>query len=211
MTTRVRLYSSECGQVRFSVETLTDAVQDLMVLKAIRALELNIEVWLGIGVNATNATVFDTDPEAARSLLRSPNYSPSIAGAIVGNEYILTERPSAESYAAIKSHIDRVSTALRPLSPGILIGGADTVANLDGQLRDGNMVLANIHAWWSGASGATAADDLRASFKSAVTDPLGTGSNVTSFIGETGWPVSLGAPMVNGNGVAADATQLNGA
>ena len=119
-----------------------------MVVKAIRALNLNdVTVYLGIGVNATNATVFDVDLQAAFALLSSPDYSPLVAGVIIGNEYVLTNKPSAESYATIKSRIDTVAAKLRPLSPSLLVGGADTIANLDGQLRDGNAVWANIHPW----------------------------------------------------------------
>lgn len=182
LSTRLRLYGADCGQ--------TD-----LVLNALQRTNVNMQVWLGIFIDGTDATYQRQLQETFDAIKKYG--TKNVAGITVGNEYILqantnnpATRPTAEAYV-IKQMADcRAQLKAQNFDKAIPVGTADAGSMVTLALSEGaEYVMANTHAFFSGINIGGAADWIAQYLVHDEPRFVAQASNKPTLLNaEVGWP-----------------------
>jgi exo-beta-1,3-glucanase (GH17 family) len=182
LTTRLRLYGADCGQ--------TD-----LVLNALQRTNVNMQVWLGIFIDGTDATYQRQLQETFDAIKKYGTRN--VAGITVGNEYILqantaspATRPTAEAYVIKQMADTRAKLKAQNFDKAIPVGTADAGSMITLALSEGaEYVMANTHAFFSGINIDGAADWIAQYLINDEPRFVAQASNKPTLLNaEVGWP-----------------------
>ncbi|KAG8772995.1 hypothetical protein FRC19_005969, partial [Serendipita sp. 401] len=180
LTTRLRLYGSDCNTTSLVLQAISDMKVDMKIYAAIY-LEPEEESY----------TRQKKILEDALAVYGTAN----VLGVAVGNEYILQAIQAGDttenSTARVVEKMNEVRTDLTALGYTLPVGTSDTGGTISQSLVDAaEFVFANIHPWFSGSTAETATEFADSQFVSA--EALATASTRTPspimYQGEFGWP-----------------------
>ncbi|RPB20518.1 glycoside hydrolase [Terfezia boudieri ATCC MYA-4762] len=191
LTTRVRLYGTDCNQAE-------------MVLDGIKTTGVDMKIWLGIWLDY-NATT------NARSLVHMydilDKYPASMfEGVVVGNEVLFREDMTA---SALSTVLKEVKTNLTAKGINLPIGTSDLGSNWDSSLASSvDVLMANIHPFFGGVA-AENASTWTMSFYDTNNLPKAKAASIRGMISEVGWPTEGGTLQGSVAGVDELNTFLN--
>jgi len=198
LTTRLRLYGADCGQ--------TDLVLNALVLT-----KVNMQVWLGIFIDGTAATLARQQNETFTAIQKYG--TANVAGITVGNEYILqantanpSTRPTAEAYVIQSMADTRTKLKAQGYDKAIPVGTADAGSMISVALSQGaEYVMANTHAFFAGVTIDGAADWIAQYLVNDEPRFVAQASNKPTLINaEVGWPTdAIAGGDLTANGSAA--------
>jgi len=190
LTTRVRLYGSDCNQ-------------SALVLEAIKQTKVNMEVFLGNYPEPNdNGTEYNQQKQAIVAAINTYG-TDHISGVTVGNEFMLdyltsngaTDPNGAVGQQAAQMLItwiqDMVSTLKSMnLSKHIPVGNSDAGSYFNTQVLEAvEYGMANDHPWFANVSIDQAAGWTYEFFEQTNVQPAAALTNKpTMYIAETGWP-----------------------
>ncbi|KAG8804903.1 hypothetical protein FRC17_005836 [Serendipita sp. 399] len=201
LTTRLRLYGSDCNTTSLVLQAISDLKVDLKVFAAIY-LEPEEESY----------TRQKTILENALATYGTAN----VLGIAVGNEYVFEALNDGDTSANATSRViekmNEVRTDLTALGYNLQVGTSDTGGTLSQTLVDAaDFVFANIHPWFGGSTveGATTSADAQfVNAQAYITASTRTPPPVL-YQGEIGWPSGSDTTgEVNGSGSAASVANL---
>ncbi|EST07417.1 Glycoside hydrolase, family 17 [Kalmanozyma brasiliensis GHG001] len=196
LTSRVRLYGSDCQTSQ-------------MVLEAIKQTKVDMTVFLAVWIDDNADTVqrqIDNVVDAVKTY-----GTDHIAGITVGNEYLL----NGGSVTTLLAHIAAVNTtvnALPNLGKYIPIGTADAGSMVSTQLATGaDYVMANVHPWFGGLPVDQAAGWI---YEYTNTNEPSTAllapNKPTLYVAEAGWPTGANqTSLMTYQGATAGIAELN--
>jgi glucan 1,3-beta-glucosidase len=192
LTTRIRLYGSDCRTAD-------------LVLEAINRTEVNMEVFLGIFLEAP-ATVSPANVELVYNRMMDANIAAiqkwgtrNVAGLTVGNEYILVQiqageaQATAEQFVVAKMADARAKLRALALDKPIPVGTADAGGLITRTLSEGSdYVFANVHSFF--AAGVTIANAATWTVDNLLNNEpasaLTASNKPTLYSAEVGWPTA---------------------
>ncbi|KAF8454795.1 glycoside hydrolase family 17 protein, partial [Terfezia claveryi] len=191
LTTRVRLYGTDCNQAE-------------MVLDGIKTTGVDMKIWLGIWLDY-NATT------NARSLVHMydilDKYPASMfEGVVVGNEVLFRKDMTAPALSTV---LREVKTNLTAKGINLPIGTSDLGSNWDSSLASSvDVLMANIHPFFGGVA-AVNATTWTMSFYDTNNLPKAKAAGIRGMISEVGWPTEGGTLQGSVAGVDELNTFLN--
>jgi exo-beta-1,3-glucanase (GH17 family) len=209
LTTRIRLYGADCNQ-------------SALVLDAIQQTKVNMTVFLGNYVIATdNNAAYNRQRDLIKEAIQTFG-TDHIDGVTVGNEFMLnylnangaTDPNSAignQGAALLKADIDDTRTMINgmSLSKHIPVGTSDAGSYFNTLvLEDVEYGLANVHPWFANVSIDIAAGWTASFFQETDVTPAAQLTNAPKmYIAETGWPTqsSDAGNSNNGPSIASEA------
>jgi exo-beta-1,3-glucanase (GH17 family) len=208
VTTRVRLYGSECNQTA-------------LVLNAVKLTKVDLQVYLGIYLTEDDSA-YQRQYAAVKQALTDYG-ADHVAGITVGNEYILNNMTAAgatdpsgpvglaaASFIATKVADVRSMVSSLNLGKNIPIGNSDAGSYLNLQLLQSvDYFMANVHPWFGQVGINNAAAWTWNFFQE---NDVSLGAQATNkpqmYIAETGWPTKSSDAQHASNG-ASDASEAN--
>ncbi|KAI0288814.1 glycoside hydrolase [Russula brevipes] len=210
LTTRLRLYGSECNQ-------------SAMVLEAIKQTKVNMQVFLGNYIEPDdNGTSYTRQRDVIVNVLKTYGVD-NILGVTVGNEFMLnylTAHGSADPNSAVGNQgaqqlvpyiQDMVKTlAALNLAKHLPVGNSDAGAFFNTQVLEAvEFGMANVHPWFGNVSIDLAAGWTYQFFEEQnVAAAAALSNRPTMYIAETGWP-SASSDAGNANNGASAASIAN--
>jgi exo-beta-1,3-glucanase (GH17 family) len=209
LTTRIRLYGADCNQ-------------SALVLDAIQQTKVNMTVFLGNYVIATdNNAAYNRQRDLIKEAIQTFG-TDHIDGVTVGNEFMLNylnangaTDPNGDignqGAALLKADIDDTRTMINgmSLSKHIPVGTSDAGSYFNTLvLEDVEYGLANVHPWFANVSIDIAAGWTASFFQETDVTPAAQLSNAPKmYIAETGWPTqsSDAGNSNNGPSIASEA------
>ncbi|KAG8817452.1 hypothetical protein FRC17_011222 [Serendipita sp. 399] len=190
LTTRIRLYGSDCNQTQ-------------LVLEAIKQTKVDMKVYVAIFVVVDDDSAYDRQKEALRDAIQTYGVD-HIEGVTVGNEFMLNyvNKYGGEGSGVTGAVGTRASTLLREKitdtrqmlrqmgHPNVPVGSADAGSYFNTDLmRAIDFGLSNIHAWFAPTTAAGATQWTNDFFRDnnlAAAEALSPSPRM--IIAETGWP-----------------------
>ncbi|SPO30541.1 uncharacterized protein UTRI_06471 [Ustilago trichophora] len=174
LTSRVRLYGSDCSTSQ-------------LVLEAIKQTKVDMQVFLAVWVD-DNAVTFQRQVDNVVDAVKQYG-TDHIAGITVGNEYLLNGGSVATLLARIAS-VNETIHALPNLGKRIPIGTADAGSMISTQLATGaDYVMANVHPWFGGLPVDQAAGWVyEYTNNNEPSTALLAPNKPTLYVAEAGWP-----------------------
>ncbi|KIY69725.1 glycoside hydrolase family 17 protein [Cylindrobasidium torrendii FP15055 ss-10] len=207
LTTRVRLYGSDCNQ-------------SAIVLEAIKQTKVDLQVYLGNYPTVDDDSVFTRQNDAIKQALQTYG-SDHVAGITVGNEVILNAvtassetdpNGSAGNAAGAKlvEYIADTRSMLKELNMDIPVGNSDAGSFFNDKVLEAvDYGLSNVHPWFAKTSIDDAAAWTWNFFQETNVEPASKLSNAPKmYIAETGWPTASVDTATKTNG-ASDASVAN--
>ncbi|KAF9223715.1 glycoside hydrolase family 17 protein [Gyrodon lividus] len=192
LTTNIRLYGADCNQ-------------SALVLAAIEATKVNMNVYLGnYPAVDDNGTAYQRQKGEIMSALQTYG-AEHVAGVTVGNEFILdyiTEAGQSDpngsagqqAAAMLIPWIQDTRTMLSSLNLGktIPVGNADAGSYFNTQVLEAvDYGMSNVHPWFANQSIQDAAGWTAEFFLTTNVDFAATlSNNPKMYIAETGWPTN---------------------
>ncbi|KAH9481343.1 Putative glucan endo-1,3-beta-glucosidase btgC [Psilocybe cubensis] len=188
LTTRIRLYGADCNQ-------------SALVLEAIKQTKVNMKVWLGNYVIATdNNAAYNRQRDTIKQAIQTYG-TDNIGGITVGNEFVLNfltngnQDPNSaqgdQAAAILVPDIQDTRAMLQSLGVSIPVGNSDAGSYFNNKILEAvDYGMANVHPWFADgvtvdASAAWTADF----FQNQDVDLANTLPNRPQmYIAETGWP-----------------------
>ncbi|KDQ19326.1 glycoside hydrolase family 17 protein [Botryobasidium botryosum FD-172 SS1] len=186
LTTRIRIYGADCNQTA-------------LVLQAIQDTKVDMQVYLGIYVDNTDAT-YTRQRDAIKQALQTYG-ADHVAGVTVGNEYMLnavgdagsaTGAAGVTAAAYLKTRIDDFRATLKALNlpKTIPVGTADAGSYFNTQLLSAvDYGMANIHPWFASVP---ADKGAQWTWQFLQDNDVNLAAQTTNkpkmYIAETGWP-----------------------
>ncbi|KAF8754281.1 glycosyl hydrolase 17 family [Rhizoctonia solani] len=211
LTTRIRLYGSDCNQTA-------------LVLQAIKDTKVDLEVFVGIYLADVNED--DAAYTRQRDLIKDAitTYGTDhIAGVSVGNEYILNSVTAAKEttatgtagLAAAAKLVEKIKDTRQmlagmSLSKNLPVGTSDAGSYFNTPLLEAiDYGLANVHPWFAHTTINDAAGWTWDFFQqNNIAQANAVANKPTMYIAETGWPTQSSSVAAQNNG-AADASVKN--
>ncbi|KAJ1024087.1 hypothetical protein NDA16_002926 [Ustilago loliicola] len=174
LTSRLRLYGSDCNTSQ-------------LVLEAIKQTKVDMQVFLAVWVD-DNAVTFKRQVDNIVDAVKQYG-TDHIAGITVGNEFLL----NGGSVTTLLDHISTVNTTVNSLSglgKYIPIGTADAGSMISLQLASGaDYVMANVHPWFGGLPVDQAAGWVYSyTNNNEPSTSLLAPNKPTLYVAEAGWP-----------------------
>jgi len=208
LTTRVRLYGADCNQ-------------SALVLEAIKQTKVNMTVWLGNYVIATdNGAAYQRQRDTINAAIQTYGTG-NIGGITVGNEFMLNylnannggtaaNGPVGDAGAAILiADIQDTRSALSSLNVNLQVGTSDAGSYFNTKVLEAvDYGMANVHPWFANTSEADAAGWTADFFQNQdVVVAAALPNHPKMYIAETGWPTksSDASNAHNGPGTASEA------
>jgi len=205
LTTRLRLYGSDCNQ-------------SALVLEAVKQTKVNMEVFLGNYPEPNdNGTEYQQQKKAIVDAIKTYG-TDSIGGVTVGNEFMLnylnanggTDPNGAvgqQGAAILIPYITDMVNTLKSLNlkKHIPVGNSDAGSYFNKQvLQAVEYGMANVHPWFGNVSIDQAAAWTYSFFEEQNVQPAAALSNTpTMYIAETGWPSNSSDASNANNGASA--------
>ncbi|KAG8934950.1 hypothetical protein FRC02_008932 [Tulasnella sp. 418] len=208
LTTRIRLYGTDCNQTG-------------LVMEAIKQTKTDLTVYMGIYINDDD-TVYTRQRDEVKKLIETYG-TDHIAGVTVGNEYILnkmtaaggadpTSAPGVAAAEFLVTKIQDTRSMLTSMSlpKTIPVGNGDAGSYTNTQLLSAvDYFMSNIHPWFGHLPVEQSAGWTWQFFQDnnvalAATVP----NNPELFIAEVGWPTKSSDAENASNG-ASDASEAN--
>ncbi|KAJ4482338.1 glycoside hydrolase family 17 protein [Lentinula aciculospora] len=207
LTSRIRLYGSDCNTTA-------------MVLEAIQLTKVNMTVFIANYPDATdNGVAYDRQKTAIESAIQAYGID-HIGGVTVGNEFILdyldangATDPNGsvgnQGAAILTPLIDDTKSMLQSLGVTLKVGNADAGSFFnDKVLADVDYGMANVHPWFANVSIDAAAGwtwDFFEDTDVALAQNLSNKPDMS--IAETGWPTNSSdvGNESNGPSIASEA------
>ncbi|CBQ71401.1 conserved hypothetical protein [Sporisorium reilianum SRZ2] len=194
LTTRIRLYGSDCSTSQ-------------LVLEAIKQTKVDMSVFLAVWVG-DNATTFAR--QVANIVDALATYGTDhVAGITVGNEYLLNGGSVATLLERIASVNATINTGKGKYVP---IGTADAGSMVSTQLASGaDYVMANVHPWFGGLPAPQAAGWIwEYTNTNAPATALLAPNKPTLYVAEAGWPTGANETrLATYQGATAGVDELN--
>jgi len=197
LTNRIRLYGADCNQ-------------SSLVLEAVKQTKVDMQVFLAIYVDGTNATYTRQKAVIKQTLL---DYgTDNIAGIAIGNEYMLNSvgdgsvtgaaGVTAATYLGSLIADFRAMLASMNLKKSPPVGTADAGAYFNVQLLDYvDYAMSNVHPWFGNVSITDAAAWTYDFFNETnLAMSAQTTTNPTWYIAETGWPTKSSSAAAANDG-----------
>ncbi|KIJ51442.1 glycoside hydrolase family 17 protein [Sphaerobolus stellatus SS14] len=210
LTTRIRLYGADCNQTS-------------LVLAAIKATKVDMQVWVGNYVVPGDDTAYTRQKAELATAFKQFGVD-HVAGVTVGNEYMLnylTDNGGADqdiNGAVANTGAKMLITWIedtRSFLPTLNLGKTLPVGTSDAGSYFNNMVLeavdygmANVHAWFADVTAEQAAPWVFDFFDNTdVLEAQAVTNKPSMYIAETGWPTTANdtAHLSNGVGTASEA------
>ncbi|TKY87591.1 hypothetical protein EX895_003605 [Sporisorium graminicola] len=194
LTSRVRLYGSDCETSQ-------------LVLEAIKQTQVDMTVFLAVWVD-DNAVTFQR--QVANVVDAIAKYGTDrIAGITVGNEFLL----NGGSVTTLLDHIATVnSTINKGTGKYVPIGTADAGSMVTTQLASGaDYIMANVHPWFGGLPVDQAAGWVyEYTNTNAPATALLAPNKPTLYVAEAGWPTGANETrLATYQGATAGVDELN--
>jgi exo-beta-1,3-glucanase (GH17 family) len=194
LTTRIRLYGTDCDQFK-------------LVQEAIQQTRTNLHVFAGIYIDG-NETTYQRQRDQAFAVLDQYGVD-NVLGLTVGNEYLLqasTANPAtlatAQTYLISKIADVRSVLASKGYSKTIPVGSADAGSQITAPLSAAaDYIMANSHPFFSGVT-VDAAADWTASYLVTEEPRFATAAGKELYSAEIGWPTDAmagGSLTLNGS------------
>ncbi|KAG8800996.1 hypothetical protein FRC18_007905, partial [Serendipita sp. 400] len=190
LTTRIRLYGSDCNQTQ-------------LVLEAIKRTKVDMKVYVAIFVVVDDDSAYDRQKASLRSAIEQYGVD-NIEGVTVGNEFMLnyitkyggegataTSTVGTQASTLLRAKITDTRDMLKELGhPNLPVGSADAGSYFNTALmRSIDFGLSNIHAWFAPTTAAGAAQWTNDFFQENNIQPAELLSpSPKMIIAETGWP-----------------------
>jgi exo-beta-1,3-glucanase (GH17 family) len=208
LTKRVRLYGSDCNVTA-------------LVLEAIKQTKVDMQVYLGNYVLATdNGTAYTRQRDVIKQAIQTYG-TDHIAGVTVGNEFMLnylnansaTDPNSAvgdKGAAILNANIKDTRSMLSSLGVSLLVGTSDAGSYFNNKvLATVDYGMANVHPWFANVSAEQSAGWTASFFQSVdVAQASNLTNNPKMYIAETGWP-TMSSDLGNANNGASTASEKN--
>ncbi|KAJ9475808.1 putative family 17 glucosidase SCW10 [Pseudozyma hubeiensis] len=173
LTSRIRLYGSDCNTSQ-------------LVLEAIKQTKVDMKVFLAVWID-TNATTVQRQIDNVVDAIKTYGVD-NIDGITVGNEFLL----NGGSETTLLGYISTVNTTINALglSKYIPIGTADAGSMITTTLASGaDYVMANVHPWFGGLPVDQAAGWVyEYTSTNAPSTALLAPNKPTLYVAEAGWP-----------------------
>ncbi|TFK33229.1 glycoside hydrolase superfamily [Crucibulum laeve] len=212
LTNRIRLYGADCNQ-------------SALVLEAIKQTKVDMTVWLGNFIVATdNNAAYLRQRDVIKDAIQTYG-TDHIGGITVGNEYMLnylTDNGGASTppdssvgntgaqllISDIKDTRDML--AGMSLSKTLPVGTADAGSYFNTQVLEAvDYGMANVHPWFANVSASDAAGWTANFFSETNVAPAkALSNNPQMYIAETGWPTKS-SDAGNANNGASTASEAN--
>ncbi|SNX87734.1 uncharacterized protein MEPE_06444 [Melanopsichium pennsylvanicum] len=196
LTSRIRLYGSDCETSQ-------------LVLEAIDQTKVDMQVFLAVWVD-DNSTTFQRQVDNIVDAVKKYG-TDHIAGISVGNEYLLNGG-SVDTLISRISSVNTTVNALPDLGKYIPIGTADAGSMITTQLATGaDYIMANVHPWFGGVPVDQAAGWI---YEYTNTNEPSTAllapNKPTLYVAEAGWPTGANETSFETyQGAVAGIDQLN--
>ncbi|KAJ7170893.1 glycoside hydrolase family 17 protein [Mycena crocata] len=209
LTTRVRLYGADCNQTA-------------LVLEAIKQTKVDMTVWLGNYVVATdNGTAYERQRDVIKEAIELYG-TEHIGGVTVGNEFILNYLGANDGGTDPDGTVGNTGAAIlinditdtRSMMSGlslsnVTIGTSDAGSYFNTRiLQSVDYGMANVHPWFADTTIEDAAGWTAQFFTDVdLTAAAGVSNTPNMFIAETGWPTGSKdtASLSNGAAIASEA------
>ncbi|TFK43665.1 glycoside hydrolase family 17 protein [Crucibulum laeve] len=206
LTSRIRLYGADCNQTA-------------LVLEAIKQTKVDVEVFLGNYVVATEPTAYERQRNTIKDAILTYG-TDHIAGITVGNEFMLNyvtlkqsldpNGPAGiEGAAILKGDIDDTRNMLTSLNlkKNIPVGNSDAGSFFNKDiLASIDYGMSNVHAWFANTTAEGASAWVNEFFQESNLKPAAALPNQPKmYIAETGWP-SASSDVANANNGGSDAS-----
>ncbi|KAJ7476006.1 glycoside hydrolase family 17 protein [Mycena latifolia] len=204
LTTRIRLYGADCNQTE-------------LVLEAIEQTKVDMTVWLGNYVVATdNGTAYERQRDVIKTAIQKYGVG-HIGGVTVGNEFILNYLDANDATdpdgtvgntgaAILINYINDTRSMMSELGlSNISVGTSDAGSYFNTLVLESvDYGMANVHPWFAD----TTIDDAAAWTAEFFADTDLTAAAAVSntpemYIAETGWPTNSSDTASATNGAAA--------
>ncbi|PVG00457.1 glycoside hydrolase [Serendipita vermifera] len=194
LTTRLRLYGTDCQQFE-------------LVQEAIKQTKTNLHVFAGIYIDG-NETTYERQRDQAFDVLDKYGVD-NILGITVGNEYLLQQNtanpallPTAQTYLISKINEVRTMVEAKNYGKTIPVGSADAGSQITPELAAAaDYIMANTHPFFSGINIEGAAD-WTAQYLIDEEPRYATAAGKTLYSAEIGWPTDAmagGSLTLNGS------------
>ncbi|KAH9957451.1 glycoside hydrolase superfamily [Russula dissimulans] len=207
LTTRLRLYGSDCNV-------------SALVMEAIKQTKVNMTVWLGNYVNSDDAGAAYTRQRDLIESVITTYGTDHISGITVGNEFILnylTENGATDPNSAVGNqgaqlllmNVSDTATRIKAMNlpKHIPVGTSDAGAYFNTLVLEGvEYGMANVHPWFGNVSITDAADWTYTFFETTDVSAAAAVTNKPNmYIAETGWPTASddAGDMTNGASAAS--------
>ncbi|KIM27562.1 glycoside hydrolase family 17 protein [Serendipita vermifera MAFF 305830] len=213
LTTRIRLYGSDCNQTQ-------------LVLEAIKQTKVDLKVYAAIYVVVDDDTAYERQKASLKNAIETYGVD-HLEGITVGNEFMLnymtqyggsSATPDGtiglRASALLKAKITDTRQMLSDLGhPNVPVGCADAGSYFNNDLLGAiDFGLSNIHAWFAHTTAADAASWTNTFFQDTNVAPAALLANrPTMVIAETGWPTQSNgtAESNSGAGTGGEASVAN--
>lgn len=194
LTTRIRLYGTDCDQFK-------------LVQEAIKQTQTNLHVFAGIYIDG-NETTYTRQRDQAFAVLDEYGVD-NVLGLTVGNEYLLqaftadpATLPTAQTYLISKITEVRTMLAAKNYAKTIPVGSADAGSQITAAYAAAaDYVMANSHPFFSGVTAAGAAA-WTAQYLIDQEPHFATDAGKPLYSAEIGWPTDAmagGSLTLNGS------------
>ncbi|KAI5796232.1 glycoside hydrolase family 17 protein, partial [Peziza echinospora] len=189
LTTRIRLYGTDCNQAE-------------LVLNAIQALKSDMKIWLGVWLDGNSTT-------NARSLTHMwsilDKYPKSLFdGVVIGNEVLFRQEMTTPQLSKV---LGDVKTNFTAQGITLAVGTSDLGSKWDSTLiQSVDVLMANVHPFFGGVDAKDAASWTISYFNNENV-PIAANAvpKRRSMISEVGWPTDGGKKQ----GSVAGVPELN--
>ncbi|KAL1696863.1 glycoside hydrolase family 17 protein [Schizophyllum commune] len=208
ITTRVRLYGADCNQ-------------SALVLEAVQQTKVNLTVWLGNYVSATDGgEAYERQRDTIKEVIQTYG-TDHIGGITVGNEFMLnyvesqgtddvTGTVGTTGAEMLITNITDTRSMLSDISVDLPVGTADAGAYFNEKLLSSvDYGMANVHPWFGDVSIDDAATWTWQFFQTndvSISDEVDNKPQM--YIAETGWPTKSSNTSTETNG-ASEASEAN--
>jgi exo-beta-1,3-glucanase (GH17 family) len=212
LTTRIRLYGADCNQTA-------------LVLEAIQRTKVDMKVYLGNYVVATDPVAYERQREIIKEAILTYG-TEHIVGITVGNEFMLNyvtahkatsanDAIAAQGAAILLDNIQDTRNMLAEIGVGdvIQVGNSDAGSYFNTEVLSAvDYGLSNVHAWFANTTAEGAAPWVFNFFDETNVRPAAALSNSPKmYIAETGWPTAssdLGNANNGGSDASVEALQI---
>ncbi|KAL1739825.1 glycoside hydrolase family 17 protein, partial [Schizophyllum fasciatum] len=203
ITTRIRLYGTDCNQ-------------SVLVLEAIVQTKVNLTVWLGNYVSATDGgEAYERQRDTIKEVIQTYG-TDHIEGITVGNEFMLnyvesqgtddvTGTVGTTAAEMLVANITDTRSMLSDIGVSLSVGTADAGAYFNEKLLSKvDYGMANVHPWFGDVSIDDAATWMWTFFQTNDVSLSEKVSNTPQmYIAETGWPTKSSSTDSETNGASA--------
>ncbi|KDR78858.1 hypothetical protein GALMADRAFT_244493 [Galerina marginata CBS 339.88] len=202
LTTRVRLYGADCNQ-------------SALVLEAIKQTKVNMTVWLGNFVIATDSGAsYVRQRDTIKAAIQTYG-TDHIGGVTVGNEFMLnylndngaTDPNSAVGDAGADLLIVNITdtrSMLTSISANLPVGNSDAGSYFNNKvLAAVDYGMANVHPWFANVTAQVSAGWTADFFtQTDIAQASALTNNPKMYIAETGWPTKSSDAGNESNGAS---------